>query len=99
MTVLHSTAPTLFAVQTAAWLCCGALIGAAYFGMLGWNVRLLTFGRAPLVAAIVQVVRFALLVGLLAAIADCCGALPLISAVAGIIAARTMITTQLGALT
>lgn len=99
MTSFHFSAPTFFALQAVEWLGGGALIGAGYFLTLCWNVRLLALGRVPLVATIVQVGRFALLVGLLAAIADCGGALPLILAVAGIIAARTMITTQAGTLT
>jgi N-ATPase, AtpR subunit len=95
MTGFHFTAPTLFALQAAAWPCGGALIGAAYFWMLRWNAALLASGRAPLVA-VVQVVRFLLLAGLLATIADRCGALPLLLATAGIVVARTIMTTRFG---
>jgi hypothetical protein len=98
MTSFHFGAPSFLAVQVAVWLGGGLLIGTGHFLALRWNVSSLALGRAPLVAAIVQVGRLALLVGLLAAIADCCGALPLVSAVGGIVAARTMITMQLGAL-
>jgi N-ATPase, AtpR subunit len=95
MTSFHFTAPTMFAVQAAAGLSGGALIGAAYFWMLHRNIRLLAFGRAPLVAAAVQVGRFAFLAGLLAAITACAGSLPLIATAAGILAARTMMTMRL----
>jgi F1F0 ATPase subunit 2 len=98
MTSFHFGAPAFLAVQFAVWLGCGLLIGAGHFLTLRWNVSSLALGRAPPVAAIVQVGRFALLVGVLAAIADCRGALPLVSAVGGILAARTVITMQLGAL-
>ena len=94
-----STAATLFALQTAAWLLGGALIGAAYFGTLRLNVGLLAFGRAPLLAAGLQAVRFLLLAGLLAAVAGRCGSLPLLLAVAGILVARILMTTRLGVLT
>jgi hypothetical protein len=92
----YSTAPTLFALQTAAWLLGGALIGAVYFWTLRLNVGLLAFGRAPLLAAGVQAGRFLLLAGLLAAIADRCGSLPLLLGVAGILVARILMTTRLG---
>ena len=96
MTGYHLIAPTLFALQAGVWLCAGALIGAAYFLTLRWNVTLLAHGRAPLVAAAAQAGRFVLLAGLLAAIADFCGALPLVAAAAGIVAARTLMTARPG---
>jgi F1F0 ATPase subunit 2 len=95
MTGLSSTAPT-FALQAASWLCGGALLGAAYFWALRWSVELFASGRrAPLLAAGLQAGRFLLLAGLLAVIADRCGALPLLSAAAGILVARTITTTRL----
>ena len=95
MTGFSSTVPTLFALQ-AAWLCGGALIGAVYFVTLHWSDTLLALGRTPLVAAAIQVCRFAFLASLLAVIAARGGALPLIAATAGILAARTMMTMRLG---
>lgn len=79
----------VFAVQAAAWLSCGALIGACYFLTLRWNVRLFALGRAPLVALALQFGRFALLAVVLAVIASGFGALPLLLAAAGVLAART----------
>jgi hypothetical protein len=94
---LSATAPALFALQTAAWLLGGALIGAAYFWTLHRNIELLAFGRSSLLLAVgLQAGRFLLLVGSLAAIADCGGAVPLLSAATGILMARTMMTTRLG---
>ncbi len=96
MTNLQFTAPTFFVLQAAVWLGGGALIGAAYFLTLRWNVGLLTLGRAPLFAAAVQIGRFLLLAGVLAAIADFCGAPPLISVLAGIQTARALVTMRPG---
>jgi len=97
MTGLTATALALFALQTAAWLLGGALIGAAYFWTLCWNVRRLAFGRRVLFLAVgLQAGRFLLLAGSLAAIADRGGVLPLLSAAAGILVARTIMTTPLG---
>jgi F1F0 ATPase subunit 2 len=96
MTGFHFTAPSLLVFQAAAWLCGGALFGAAYFWTLHLNVRLFAFGRAPLSVLALQGGRFLLLAGLLAAIADRCGALPLLSATAGILAARTIMTARQG---
>jgi F1F0 ATPase subunit 2 len=95
MTV-HLTAPTLFAVQAAVWLCGGAALGVAYFWTLRFNVKLFAFSRAPLLALGLQGGRFLLLAGLLAAIADRSGALPLLSATAGVLAARTIMTARQG---
>ena len=78
-----------FAVHVAAWLSCGALIGACYFLTLRWNVRLFALGRAALVALALQFGRFAVLAVVLAVIAGRFGALPLLLAAAGILAART----------
>jgi F1F0 ATPase subunit 2 len=97
MTGLQSTAPALFALQAVAWLCGGALIGVAYFQTLRWNVRLLTLGRIPLLAAGLQAGRFLLLAGLFASVAQRWGALPLLSAATGIVTARTIMTARLGA--
>ena len=96
MTGLQSTAPALFALQATAWLCGGALIGTAYFWTLRWNVRLLAIGRAPILSAGLQAGRFLLLAGVLAAIAERGGALPLLLAPAGIVAARAIMTAPLG---
>ncbi len=96
MTNLQFAAPAFFVLQAAAWLGGGALIGVAYFLTLSWNVGLLTLRRAPLFAAAVQVGRFLLLAAVLAAIAERCGALPLISALAGIQAARALVIMRSG---
>jgi hypothetical protein len=96
MTGFHFTAPTLLAVQAAAWLCGGAMVGAAYFWTLRFIVKLFAFHRAPLSAFGLQGGRFLLLAGLLAAVAERCGALPLVSATAGILAARTIMTARQG---
>jgi hypothetical protein len=94
---LSATAPALFALQIAAWLLGGALIGAAYFWTLRRNIELLAFGRCVLLLAVgLQAGRFLFLAGSLATIADRGGALPLLSAATGILVARTLMTTRLG---
>lgn len=96
MTDFHFTVAMSFALQAAAWFCAGAMMGAAYFLTLRWNVGLLVFGRAPFVTVIMQGGRLLLLAGLLAAIAHWSGALPLIAAAAAILATRTIMTMRLG---
>ena len=98
MTSFHLTKHALLALQASAWLGAGALIGTFHFLTLGWNVRMLTLGRAPLFAMALQLGRFALLGGVLAAIASRFGALPLLLATVGILAARTA-AVRLGELT
>jgi F1F0 ATPase subunit 2 len=84
----HLTEHASLVLQAGAWLGTGALIGAFYFLSLHWNVRMLAFGRPlPLVLAL-QLGRYALVAGVLAAIASRFGALPLLLAAAGILAAR-----------
>lgn len=88
MTNLHVIDHALPVVQIGAWLGAGALIGALYLLTLHWTVRMLARGRLPLVAMALQLGRFAVLAGVLAAIAARCGALPLLLAAAGMLAVR-----------
>jgi hypothetical protein len=99
MTSSLFTPPILFAAENTGWLCGGALIGAAYFLTLRWNVDLLAYGRAVLLAALLQAGRFLLLAALLAAIAAGRGVLPLLLTTAGILLARTSITMRSGVAT
>jgi N-ATPase, AtpR subunit len=89
MTDFHLSEQALLALQAGAWLGGGALIGAMHLLMLRWNVRMLVLGRPPLRAMALQFGRFALVGGALAAIAGRFGAVPLMLAAAGILAART----------
>ena len=89
MTSFDLTEHALLALRVGAWLGGGALIGAFYFLTLRWNVRMLALGRAPLLAMALQLGRFAFLAGVLGVIASRFGALPLLLATAGILAART----------
>ena len=75
-------------LQAGAWLSAGVLLGAFHFLTLRWNVTLLALGRAPFLTMALQLGRFALLAVVLAGIAAAFGALPLILAAAGILAAR-----------
>jgi F1F0 ATPase subunit 2 len=78
-------------VVAAAWLAAGTVIGAIHFVGLHRNVRILAAGRSLLPAAAVQFGRFAVMGVALAVIAHSFGALPLLAATAGILAARTVI--------
>ena len=82
----------LLVLSVGAWLTVGALIGSLYFLTLRWNVRRFTVGQSlPLAALVTPLVRFALIAGVLAIIASHFGALPLLVATAGILAARTAV--------
>jgi F1F0 ATPase subunit 2 len=81
----------LHGASAGAWLVVGALIGALHFLTLRWNVAMLALDRPlPLVLAI-ALVRVALIAGALGVVAGRFGALPLIVATAGILAARTAV--------
>lgn len=77
-----------FALQAGIWLSAGLLIGAAFFLMLRWNVRLLTPSRLSLAVMALPLARFALLAAALCVVAVRFGGFPLIAATAGIVAAR-----------
>lgn len=86
--VPHDTAALV--LSGGAWLMAGMLAGVAYFLTLRWNVRLLALGRSFVLALALQLARFAAVAGLLAVIAAHHGALPLVAAACGIVAARTV---------
>ena len=81
----------LLVLSVGAWLTVGALIGSLYFLTLRWNVRMFTIGQSLPLALVTQLVRFALIAGVLAIIASHFGALPLLVATAGILATRTAV--------
>jgi len=76
----------------AGWLAAGMVIGAFHFLSLHWNVRMLATGRSLLPVMAIQLGRFAVIAIVLAVIAAYFGALPLLAATAGILAARTVVT-------
>jgi F1F0 ATPase subunit 2 len=80
-----------YAISAGPWLTAGALIGASHFLALRWNIRMLAIGRSLPLALATQLVRFALLAGVLTIIASHFGAFPLLAAAAGILAARTTV--------
>ena len=88
MTSFHFAAYVLPALQAGAWLAVGALVGVFHFLTLRWTVRMLVTSHAQPFPIATQLGRFALLAGVLAALAGRFGASPLILASAGIIAAR-----------
>jgi F1F0 ATPase subunit 2 len=71
-----------------AGLAAGALIGAFHFLALRWNVRMFAAGQSLPLALALQLVRFAAIGAVLAGIAAHFGALPLLAATGGILAAR-----------
>jgi F1F0 ATPase subunit 2 len=89
MTAFHLTPYDL--ALAVGWLSVGMVIGTAHFLSLRWNVRMLTAGRSLLPVVAVQLGRFAAMVVVLALITRTFGALPLLAAALGILAARTVI--------
>ncbi len=86
----------LYVLGASGWLTIGALMGAFHFLTLRWNVHMFAAARSLPLALASQLVRFALIACLLAIVANRFGALPLLAATAGILAARMAIV-QLGA--
>jgi F1F0 ATPase subunit 2 len=80
-------------MQVLPYTMFGALIGVAYLGLLGWNVRLYADRGAAWSAMIVHLMR---LVVIGAAFTLCArqGALPLLSSLAGFQIVRTVAVNQ-----
>jgi F1F0 ATPase subunit 2 len=92
MTNSYVTGHDLFlhVLNAGAWLAVGALIGVFHFMTLRWNVHMFATGGSLVLASMGQLIRFAIIACLLAAIAQF-GALPLLAAAAGVLAARSAI--------
>ena len=86
---LQGALDTGLALRVVAAFAAGALLGALHFGSLWWAVSLYGSG-APLKAIAAQLLRFAILGAALFAIAME-GALPLIAAGLGLLAARAIV--------
>ena len=80
-----------YLLSGSAWLATGALLGTFHFLMLRWNVSVVTAGQSFLLPLGIQLVRFALIAAVLAAIVRSFGALPLLAATVGILATRIAI--------
>jgi len=78
-------------VRASTWFAAGALIGAFHFLTLQCNVWILLNGQSLLLSAGIQIMRFAVIAPVLAAVARFFGALPLFAAATGILAARSAI--------
>ena len=93
MTNFHLTEHSFIlpALNAGAWLVVGTLLGALYFLTLRWNVQTFMVGKSLPAALFIQLVRFSVLAGGLVIISKQFGALPLLVATAGIVAARTAI--------
>jgi F1F0 ATPase subunit 2 len=89
MTDPFSLITAAMAVHTVLGFAFGALLGAAYFQSLWWNVQLITSGSAWRAIGL-HLLRFCVLTGSLYA-ASRYGAVTLISAVFGIIVARSLV--------
>ncbi len=85
----HLTAQDL--TLAAGWLAAGTVFGGFYFLSLRWNVGMLAAGRSLLPVMAIQIGRFAAIGIVLAVVAIYFGALPLLAASAGILAARTAV--------
>lgn len=76
------------------WFAAGCGLGLLYFGILWWNVRLLTSGAKPVMAALLGAVRFAGL-GVSLFLATISGVLPLLCMVLGVLAGRRVVMRRL----
>ena len=85
-----------YLLSGSGWLAAGALIGTLHFLMLQWNVSMIAAGQSLLLPLGIQLIRFALIAAVLAAITRSFGALPLLAATVGILAMRIAIV-RLGA--
>lgn len=85
----YGLVPCLLSV--GAWLVAGTAIGALYFLTLRGNAAMFAAGRSPVLALAMQIARFMGIAGVLAVVAIHFGALPLLVATVGILAARTVI--------
>ena len=93
MTIFHLSEHDLilYVLGASVWLTIGAAIGAFHFLTLRWNVRAFAGGQLLVLTFAAQLVRFALIAVVLGVIASHFGALPLLIAAAGILAARPAI--------
>jgi F1F0 ATPase subunit 2 len=92
--LLTALAPHGLAVDLPAGLAVGTLLGLVHFGSLWWNVRLLTTGSAVCALA-VQLLRFAILAGVLFGLAML-GAAALLAGTLGLLLARALLLRRLG---
>jgi F1F0 ATPase subunit 2 len=90
------TSPTLpfLALQFCAGALAGGLLGYAYFRALWWNVSLIDKGSTAM-ALVFFVLRFAMLAAAFFGLAQF-GALPLLAAAAGLLAARRLALRRMG---
>ena len=83
--------PSHAALEIGAGLVLGLVIGTVYFGMLWQSVQTLVNSGSILRVVALQLVRVGLVGAVLVPVAIYGGALPLITAAAGIVAARELV--------
>ncbi len=76
-------------VLIVSYAALGALVGAAYFAVLGWNVRLYAGHGAGSKALLLHLIRLAVAIALFTLLARQ-GAAPLLTSFAGFLAIRTI---------
>jgi F1F0 ATPase subunit 2 len=98
MTWLYVTEHGLFILilKSGAWLAIGGVIGASHYMTLRWNVQMLATGSSAAAAVAVQLIRLAIMAGVLAIITRHYGAPPLLVTALGILASRAAVL-RLGA--
>jgi F1F0 ATPase subunit 2 len=90
MTRLYVTEHGLFMLilKSGAWLAIGGMIGACHYMTLRWNVQMLATGSSVPAALAIQLIRLAIMAGVLAIITRHYGAPPLLVAALGVVASR-----------
>lgn len=81
----------MLVLNAGAWFAIGALIGAFHYVTLRWNAQMLAIGSSVLVALAIQLIRFAVIAGVLAVITRYYGALPLLVATLGVLVSRAAV--------
>jgi N-ATPase, AtpR subunit len=77
-------------VESWAWLAIGGLVGAFHFLTLRRSARMLATGSSLSVGLVLHLIRFPVIAGVLVLVAQY-GALPLLAAMLGILAARSAV--------
>ncbi len=92
MTTLYvDSGALLSALGVGTWLAAGVVIGGFHFLTLRWNVQKLATGQSPVLALAIQLIRLVVVAGVLVFIVRRFGAMPLLVATAGILAARSAV--------
>jgi F1F0 ATPase subunit 2 len=81
----------MLVANASAWLAIGALLGAFHYLTLRRNAQMLVTGSSVLKLVTLQLIRFAVMAGVLVIVTRDYGALPLLVAMLGVLVSRTAV--------